>query len=126
MYRVVEEIISEYGRRPSHWAPEVACSAAILACIFLRAARIISSRRRCRAAWRSSRLLLQPLPLLSSLALVSESTLSLRLYRVMRSGCEGLSACRVEAALWAEALWPGGGGGWKVTGGYQGQQTVVR
>lgn len=100
-----------------------ACSDAILASILLLAARIISSRLRCSEACLSSRFELHPLPFLSSSAASWDSSaVSLldRLYRVIRSGCDGSSGClvAVEALAPPEALCAGGGGGWKVIGGY--------
>jgi hypothetical protein len=97
-------------------------SAASLASIFRLAARIISSLLRCSNVCLSSLLVLHPF--LSAEAPSSAgdtpSTLSLRLYRVIRSGwagCSGFFAC-VPVALGALlAPNPSGGGGWNVTGG---------
>lgn len=96
-------------------------SAAILASIFFRAIRIISSLLRCKDACRSSRLELQALPFFdSSSACSTISSLSFRLYRVIKSGCFGLLGCLVaEAALPLADAALGAGGGWKVTGGCQ-------
>lgn len=63
---------------PYHVSDLAAASAASFASIFLRAARIISSRRFCKDACRSSRLELQPLPLPVSFS-ASPFNLSLRL-----------------------------------------------
>lgn len=94
-----------------------AFSAAILASIFLRAARIISSLRLCSEACLSSRFELHALVFLSSSVGITIPILFLRLYRVIRSGWTGFSGCRGMAAGMVLLL-PGGGGGWKVTGGY--------
>lgn len=93
-------------------------SAAILASIFFRAAKIISSRLRCSDACRSSLFELHPLPFFSaSSASTVAPSFPLRLYRVIRSGCDGFSGCLVVAALAPDAGCPGGGGGWNVIGG---------
>lgn len=101
----------------------------------LRAARIISSRRRCSVAWRSSRLLLQPLVLALASACCAHSAeiRSCSLYRVIRSGSGGFDegaladddpACGAAApppADWEEAAAEGGGGGgWNRAGGCDG------
>ena len=108
------------------WLASAAFSAANFASIFLRAARIISSLLRCSDACRSSRLVLQPLPFLSSevppLEFFESSSavpsLPPRLYLVIKSGCAGFCGCRAVAVVDAPvAACPGGGGGWKVTGG---------
>lgn len=87
-----------------------AFSAAILASILLRAARIISSLRLCNEACLSSRFELHALPVLSSSATATIPILFLRLYRVIRSGCAGFSGCR-GAVIALALLLPGGGGG---------------
>lgn len=100
-----------------------AFSAAILASIFRLAARIISSLLFCSSDWRSSLLLLHFLAAASSEDSSDCSlTLSSSLYLWIRLGCVGFSAGLPDldvAAAAAEAPFdPGGGGGWKVIGGY--------
>lgn len=100
--------------------PWAAFSAAILASIFFLAARIISSLRRCSDTCLSSLFELHPLPFFSSCSAASGLSLPPRLYRVIKSGCVGLSGCLAAVEVLAPAAaWPGGGGGWKVIGGYQ-------
>lgn len=101
--------------------PQLAAfSAAILASIFLRAARIISSLRFCSRACLSSRFELQPLLPFSFSASIAASAacccaiFSCSLYLVIRSGWDGFSAAldaAAVAALAAAGLVPGGGGG---------------
>lgn len=98
-------------------------SAAILASIFLLAARIMSSLLLRSSACLSSLLALHPsfFPGSPSSTPASSSdppSLFCRLYRVMRSGCCGLAGCFACAWVLAGAVVePGGGGGWKVIGG---------
>lgn len=100
-----------------------AFSAATLASIFLRAWRIISSRRFCSSVCLSSLLVLHFFAAASaSAASASDCSLSLscRLYRWIRFGCAGFSAGFAEVDdpdVDDAVLEPGGGGGWKVMGG---------
>lgn len=106
-------------------APSRALSSAILASIFLRAARIISSRRLFSSVCLSSLLALHPSD--AALASSASALLSLlwRLYRVMRSGCFGRAGCFCAGVLAAGAVGVGGGRGWKVTGGWASSVEVL-
>jgi hypothetical protein len=101
-------------------------SAATFASIFLRAARIISSLLFCNNACRSPLFELQAcccFPVLSDTAsgdscrLASSANFAFRLYRVMRSGCNGFVEVVVEDADACDEAWTGRGG-WKDCGGY--------
>ena len=106
----------------SYWEASNAFSAAILASIFFRAARIISSRLFFNSACLSSLLALHPSFAFSSAS--ASSSLEWRLYRVMRSGCLGRSGCFCVGVL-AVVLDVGGGRGWKVTGGYYASVNIL-
>lgn len=120
-----------YRLRP-YWGPvaDAAFSAAILASIFRLAARIISSRLFCSSDCRSSLLLLHAFLLAASPDDSSSPcccclTLSSRLYLWIRFGCAGFSAGFREPDCDADEdapLEPGGGGGWKVIGGWMRRQ----
>lgn len=100
-------------------SPDAVFSATILASIFRRAARIISSLLFFRSACLSSLFELQPSFFLSVSALDSLVTLLCRLYRVIKSGCLGRSGCFACCApVLVDGLDPGGGAGWKVMGGF--------
>lgn len=90
-----------------------------MASIFRLAAMIISSRLFWSSVWRSSLLVLHFFGADSSS--VCSLTLSSSLYLWIRFGCVGFSTGLpdLEGAAAAEEapLEPGGGGGWKVTGG---------
>jgi hypothetical protein len=93
-----------------------------LASIFLRAARIISSRRRCNNACLSSRFELHPEFFTAddpSSVFEGVDSLSCSLYLVMRSGCAGFSGCLTAcgAVEVLELAFGGDGGGWNVIGG---------
>lgn len=116
-----------------YWDPvaDAAFSAAILASIFRLAARIISSRLFCSSDCRSSLLLLHAFlpaasPDDSSSPCCCCLTLSSRLYLWIKFGCAGFSVGFREPGCDADddaPLEPGGGGGWKVIGGWTRGQT---
>lgn len=123
--------LRQYRLAP-YWDPvaDAAFSAAILASIFRLAARIISSRLFCSSDCRSSLLLLHAfLPAASpdsSSPCCCCLTLSSRLYLWIKFGCAGFSAGFREPGCDADddaPLEPGGGGGWKVIGGWTRGQT---
>lgn len=105
-----------------------AFSAAILASIFLLASRIIWSRLRCSNDCLSSRLWLHAALALAAsdpelLAASSSAacfSFSCRLYLVIRSGNCGVGAAGLDCGVVTGGVLvlPGGGGGWKVTGGW--------
>jgi hypothetical protein len=65
-------------------------------------------------------LLVPVLAMLLGSSSVTASSLPFRLYRVIRSGCEALATAgrAPEAELVVAVACAGGGGGWKVTGGW--------
>jgi hypothetical protein len=94
-------------------------SATTLASIFLLAARIISSLLFCNNACRSPLFELQAcfcFPLISdspsddSCRLPSSANFDFRLYRVMRSGCNGFADVVVEDGDACDEAWTGRGG----------------
>lgn len=97
-YHTLAKVLYIGGRGYLVYACLAAFCAANFASIFFLAARTISSRRRCRDASLSSRLELQALPL-GAAASVSDSSLSFKLYRVIRSGWDGLLGCREAAGV---------------------------
>lgn len=93
-------------------------SAAILASIFLLAAKIISSRLRCRDACRSFRLELHALGFVEDSGSLPVLTLSCSLYLVIKSGSAGFGGALKGCVCVAEGLGEvGGGDGWNVIGG---------
>jgi hypothetical protein len=110
----------------------LATSFASLASSFFLAASIMSSLRRCSSVCLSSRTELHALPPLplgpresssGALAAADAATFSCRLYRVMRSGWDGVGVCvrpgaEAPAGVWVVCV-AGGGAGWNVTGGWR-------
>ena len=115
--------VPEY--RPAH-APFAAFSEAILASIFRRAAKIISSRLRCKEACLSSRFELQPLVLASACCADSVVMRSCSLYLVIRSGSGGFEGFLAAGDPEADGgvVDGGGGGGWNLAGGCDGQESA--
>jgi hypothetical protein len=109
-------------------------SAASFACIFLRAAKIISSLLFCNSACLSLLFALHadfpPAMLVLSALSAPWSALAIlaeRLYRVIRSGCDGFGVVGLFSAVDVDEEDAGiGSGGWNVCGGFRKVSSSIR